>query len=183
MKHSFSHSNNIISVIINIEAPVITKSVKAIMQEAEIIIHDAVTLDESEEFATPSVKHGLSHSNAHCSIHVEICGMPNHHTREFVKKATDIVQNVSMMVLDEVALVLLDPGPRIIQVIKAIRDFTGIGLKDAKDIADGARQRPMIIMHGNRETLAHHAASIEVNGGKVTTYTQDEMIVHGIVSC
>jgi large subunit ribosomal protein L7/L12 len=48
---------------------------------------------------------------------------------------------------DETAsVVLLDLGPREIHVIKAIRNATGLGLKDAKDLAEAP---PPVTLAGN----------------------------------
>ncbi|RMH42103.1 MAG: 50S ribosomal protein L7/L12 [Deltaproteobacteria bacterium] len=38
----------------------------------------------------------------------------------------------------EFTVVLKSPGAQKIQVIKAVREITGLGLKDAKDLVDGA---------------------------------------------
>ena len=35
-------------------------------------------------------------------------------------------------------VVLLEAGPQKVQVIKAVRELTGLGLKEAKDLVDGA---------------------------------------------
>ncbi|MHB1200697.1 MAG: 50S ribosomal protein L7/L12 [Polaromonas sp.] len=38
----------------------------------------------------------------------------------------------------EFNVVLLEVGPNKVQVIKAVRELTGLGLKEAKDLVDGA---------------------------------------------
>ena len=38
----------------------------------------------------------------------------------------------------EFNVVLLEAGPNKVQVIKAVREITGLGLKEAKDMVDGA---------------------------------------------
>ena len=38
----------------------------------------------------------------------------------------------------EFNVVLLDAGAQKVQVIKAVREITGLGLKEAKDLVDGA---------------------------------------------
>jgi len=38
----------------------------------------------------------------------------------------------------EVSVILVSPGDKKIQVIKAVREITGLGLKEAKDLVDGA---------------------------------------------
>ncbi len=38
----------------------------------------------------------------------------------------------------EFTVMLLEAGPNKVQVIKAVRELTGLGLKEAKDLVDGA---------------------------------------------
>ncbi|MFA6534578.1 MAG: 50S ribosomal protein L7/L12 [Patescibacteria group bacterium] len=57
-------------------------------------------------------------------------------------------------------------GANKIAVIKAVREVTEIGLKDAKDLVDGA---PKMIKEGvSKEDAAKIKAKIEEAGGKVT---------------
>ena len=42
---------------------------------------------------------------------------------------------------DEFTVVLTGSGDKKIQVIKVVRELTGLGLKEAKDLVDGARRR------------------------------------------
>lgn len=41
-------------------------------------------------------------------------------------------------VVDEVTVTLMSAGEKKIQVLKAVREVTGLGLKEAKDLVDGA---------------------------------------------
>ena len=41
-------------------------------------------------------------------------------------------------VSDEVDVILVSPGEKKIQVLKVVRELTGLGLKEAKDLVDGA---------------------------------------------
>ncbi len=41
-------------------------------------------------------------------------------------------------VSDEVDVILVSPGDKKIQVLKVVRELTGLGLKEAKDLVDGA---------------------------------------------
>ncbi len=60
---------------------------------------------------------------------------------------------------------LLDSGSNKIQVIKVVRALTGLGLKEAKDLVDGA---PSMVKEGaNKEEAADIKAKIEEAGGKV----------------
>ncbi len=61
---------------------------------------------------------------------------------------------------------LTETGAQKINVIKAIREITQLGLKEAKDIADGA---PMMVIEGADKAKAEEAKKkIEEAGGKVT---------------
>ena len=60
---------------------------------------------------------------------------------------------------------LTDAGASKIQVIKAVREITGLGLKDAKGLVDGA---PGIIKEGvSKEEAEEMKAKIEEAGGSV----------------
>lgn len=64
------------------------------------------------------------------------------------------------------AVELTDAGAQKIAVIKAIRSVTDLGLKEAKEIADGA---PKVIKEGvPKEDAEKMKAAIEEAGGKVT---------------
>lgn len=61
---------------------------------------------------------------------------------------------------------LTEVGANKINVIKAIREITQLGLKEAKDIADGA---PMMVLEAADKAKADDAKKkIEEAGGKVT---------------
>ena len=61
---------------------------------------------------------------------------------------------------------LSDAGANKISVIKALRELTELGLKEAKDLADGA---PKMIKEGvKKEEAEKMKAKIEEAGGKVT---------------
>lgn len=61
---------------------------------------------------------------------------------------------------------LTDVGSAKIQVIKAVREATGLGLKDAKALVDGA---PGMIKEGvDKEEAEKIQAAIEEAGGSVT---------------
>ncbi len=64
----------------------------------------------------------------------------------------------------EFDVVLTDVGGNKIQVIKAVREITGLGLKEAKDMVDSA---PKAIKEGVDQDEANEAkAKIEEAGGK-----------------
>lgn len=65
----------------------------------------------------------------------------------------------------EFDIVLAEAGANKIKVIKAVREITGLGLKDAKEIVDGA---PKTIKEGvAKEEAEEIKAKIEETGAKV----------------
>lgn len=66
---------------------------------------------------------------------------------------------------DEFDVVLSDIGPKKIQVIKAVRSLTELGLKEAKDLVEGA---PSTIMEAVAKEIAEDArAKLEAEGAVV----------------
>jgi len=66
---------------------------------------------------------------------------------------------------DEFTVVLTGAGDKKIQVIKVIRELTSLGLKEAKDLVDGA---PKPVKEGvNKEQAAEMKKKIEEAGGTV----------------
>lgn len=66
----------------------------------------------------------------------------------------------------EFDVVLEGPGDKKIAVIKAVRALTGLGLKEAKDLVDGA---PNVVLEGAKKEDAEKAKEeIEAAGGSVT---------------
>jgi large subunit ribosomal protein L7/L12 len=62
-------------------------------------------------------------------------------------------------------IVLLSAGDKKIQVIKEVRQITGLGLKEAKDLVEGA---PKPLKEGvNKEEADKIKAQIEAAGGQV----------------
>ena len=62
-------------------------------------------------------------------------------------------------------VILENAGDKKIQVIKEVRAITGLGLKEAKDLVDGA---PKTIKEGcTKEEAADIKAKVEASGGKV----------------
>ena len=65
----------------------------------------------------------------------------------------------------EFDVVLTGPGDQKLQVIKVVRELTGLGLKEAKDLVDGA---PQPVKQGvSKEEADKVKAAIEEVGGKV----------------
>jgi large subunit ribosomal protein L7/L12 len=65
----------------------------------------------------------------------------------------------------EFSVVLLEAGANKIQVIKAVRELTSLGLKEAKDVVDGA---PKAVKEGVSKDEANAAkAKLEEAGAKV----------------
>ena len=65
----------------------------------------------------------------------------------------------------EFSVVLKDAGAKKIQVIKVVREVTGLGLKEAKDMVDGA---PQTVKAGvTKEEAASMKAKLEEQGATV----------------
>ena len=65
----------------------------------------------------------------------------------------------------EFDVILADAGPSKINVIKAVREITGLGLKEAKDLVEGA---PKAIKEGiGKEESAEIKKKLEEAGAKV----------------
>jgi large subunit ribosomal protein L7/L12 len=66
---------------------------------------------------------------------------------------------------DEFDVVLTAAGAQKIQVIKAVRELTSLGLKEAKDLVDGAPQP--VLEKANKETAEAAKAKLEDAGASV----------------
>ena len=65
----------------------------------------------------------------------------------------------------EFAVTLKEAGAKKIQVIKVVRELTGLGLKEAKDLVDGA---PSVVKSGvNKDEAATMKAKLEEQGAAV----------------
>ena len=61
---------------------------------------------------------------------------------------------------------LTEVGPNKVKVIKVVREATGLGLKEAKDVVDGA---PKVLNQGaSKEEANDIKAKLEAEGAKVT---------------
>lgn len=61
---------------------------------------------------------------------------------------------------------LTEVGPSKVKVIKVVREITGLGLKEAKDVVDGA---PKVVKEGaSKEEAEEVKAKLEAEGAKVT---------------
>ena len=67
---------------------------------------------------------------------------------------------------DEFDVILEGPGEKKIQVIKEVRSLTSLGLKEAKDLVDGAPNP--VLEKVNRETADKARAALEGAGASVT---------------
>ena len=61
---------------------------------------------------------------------------------------------------------LTDVGPNKVKVIKVVREATGLGLKEAKDLVDGAPK--MVKEQASKEEADDIKAKLEAEGAKVT---------------
>jgi large subunit ribosomal protein L7/L12 len=66
---------------------------------------------------------------------------------------------------DEFDVILTGAGAQKIQVIKAVRELTSLGLKEAKDLVDGAPQP--VVEKANKETAEAAKAKLEDAGASV----------------
>ena len=66
---------------------------------------------------------------------------------------------------DEFDVILTGAGAAKIQVIKAVRELTSLGLKEAKDLVDGAPSP--VLEKVNKEDAEKAKAALEEAGGKV----------------
>jgi large subunit ribosomal protein L7/L12 len=66
---------------------------------------------------------------------------------------------------DEFDVVLADAGDKKIQVIKEVRALTNLGLKEAKDLVDGAPST--VLEKASKEDAEKAKAALEEAGGKV----------------
>ena len=61
---------------------------------------------------------------------------------------------------------LTEVGPNKVKVIKVVREVTGLGLKEAKDVVDGA---PKVLKQGaSKEEAEDIKAKLEAEGAKIT---------------
>jgi large subunit ribosomal protein L7/L12 len=67
---------------------------------------------------------------------------------------------------DEFDVILTEAGGQKIQVIKAVRELTSLGLKEAKDLVDGA-PKP-VLEKANKEAAEAAKAKLEEAGASVT---------------
>jgi large subunit ribosomal protein L7/L12 len=67
---------------------------------------------------------------------------------------------------DEFDVILEEAGAQKIQVIKAVRELTSLGLKEAKDLVDGAPKA--VVEKGTKEAAEKAKATLEAAGAKVT---------------
>lgn len=61
---------------------------------------------------------------------------------------------------------LTECGPNKVKVIKVVREITGLGLKEAKDLVDGAPK--MLKEAASKDESADIKAKLEAEGAKVT---------------
>ena len=67
---------------------------------------------------------------------------------------------------DEFDVELTEVGPNKVKVIKVVREATGLGLKEAKEVVDGA---PKVIKEGASKAEAEELKTkLEAEGAKVT---------------
>ena len=67
---------------------------------------------------------------------------------------------------DEFDVELTEVGPNKVKVIKVVREITGLGLKEAKEVVDGA---PKVVKEGaSKDEAEDIKTKLEAEGAKVT---------------
>ncbi len=67
---------------------------------------------------------------------------------------------------DEFDVELTEVGPNKVKVIKVVREVTGLGLKEAKEVVDGA---PKVVKEGaSKDEAEEIKTKLEAEGAKVT---------------
>ena len=67
---------------------------------------------------------------------------------------------------DEFDVELTEVGPNKVKVIKVVREVTGLGLKEAKEVVDGA---PKVVKEGaSKDEAEDIKTKLEADGAKVT---------------
>ena len=67
---------------------------------------------------------------------------------------------------DEFDVELTEVGPNKVKVIKVVREVTGLGLKEAKEVVDGA---PKVVKEGaSKDEAEDIKTKLEAEGAKVT---------------
>ena len=70
---------------------------------------------------------------------------------------------------DEFDVELTEVGPNKVKVIKVVREATGLGLKEAKEVVDGA---PKVLKEGASKAEAEELKTkLEAEGAKAVSYT------------
>lgn len=64
----------------------------------------------------------------------------------------------------EFTVIMTDVGPKKINVIKAVRTITNLGLKEAKDLVEA--ERPVVVEGVSKEAAADAKAKLEAEGAK-----------------
>jgi large subunit ribosomal protein L7/L12 len=67
---------------------------------------------------------------------------------------------------DEFDVILEGDGGKKIQVIKVVRELTGLGLKEAKDLVEAAPKA--VLEKANKENAEKAKAKLEAEGAKIT---------------
>ena len=87
-------------------------------------------------------------------------------TAEFI----EAIKELSVLELNELVKAceeeLTEVGPNKVKVIKVVREVTGLGLKEAKDVVDGA---PKVLKQGaSKEEAEDIKTKLEAEGAKIT---------------
>ena len=83
-----------------------------------------------------------------------------------VSAAAGVVVAAAGAGADEFDVELTEVGPNKVKVIKVVREVTGLGLKEAKEVVDGA---PKVVKEGaSKDEAEDIKTKLEAEGAKVT---------------
>ena len=83
-----------------------------------------------------------------------------------VSAAAGVVVAAAGAEKDEFDVELTEVGPNKVKVIKVVREVTGLGLKEAKEVVDGA---PKVVKEGaSKDEAEDIKTKLEAEGAKVT---------------
>ena len=81
-------------------------------------------------------------------------------------KSGSTAERLAIPEKDEFDVELTEVGPNKVKVIKVVREITGLGLKEAKEVVDGA---PKMVKEGASKAEAEDIKTkLEAEGAKVT---------------
>lgn len=129
------------------------------------------------------MKHTLKHKNDLGRIKITIeCDSASEFARSLIEQAEKLIDKLRLGVEGGSALLMNSVGPSYVLIIKAVRNATGLGLKEAKDLVDRARTLPTCIKTINNERLTTLHRELEILECGVQILGPSEALVYGVMS-